>query len=252
MIKTSIYFVLFWLSFVHLGCVHKQIHGQVNAISGVRMGPAKIFVVCTNRDGSVLEQDRFKSLVEASLARQGHEISSKFGESNVVVAFNYGVASKDVLMTESVYNWVPSQSYSYSGTTSGPGGSYYTSGVLQPQSYGQMQYGGQRNYVQTVHNKMIFFKAFDAEELREMTPSGQEPKPIWETFVSSANAEMDMRRIFPVLTVMGAGFFGQDTGGSILIRIDESDPQIFEVINRSLQRQSEASLEGRGPASELP
>jgi hypothetical protein len=83
---------------------------------------------------------------------------------------------------------------------------------------GYETYSGRYN----THFRFVFLDAYDLRRSRQTGTAAE----LWETSITSAGSNNDMRFTFPILLAGAKGYVGVDTGSAIEIILDQEDARV--------------------------
>jgi len=177
-----------------------------------------------NDPESDLQFMQFSNFIKKGLIQDGATIVNKLDDADIVVTLEYGISDpKEETINYSVP--VYGQTGVASGTTNS---SFYSNGYVATTTYAP-SYGivgvSNQQETYTYYSKFLRLEAYDLNAFRTTNKKVQ----VWKITVISAGSSGDLRKVFPVMVVASAPYFGKDTEHRISVYLSIDDPRIAEM-----------------------
>jgi len=190
-----------------------------------------------NDPESDLQFTQFSNYIKKGLIQNGASIVNKAVDADIVATLRYGISDPK----EKTYNYsvpiigqtgvasattnISGQSYTngsfFSGGYNGVTTSGYNATTTYTPSYGIVGINNQQETI-TYFAKYFVLEAYDLTMYRATKRIVQ----LWKITVTSAGTSGDLRKVFPIMVVASAPYWGQDTGHKISVEIASDDERI--------------------------
>lgn len=205
--------------------------------SGSSAHKKSLFLSSFTDESSLLTAELLNHL-EKVLVGRGFVVTKNRNEASALVILTYGMTKDKIVSSRPVYNWVAPSSYNYRSQGYIGSTNYSSSGTIQQQGYGSLNYAGQRTEENTIYIREILIEAMDFDEVRKFsllynkskesgTESPKAPTPLWSTRLQSIGSGNDLRAVLPAMLVVGQPYFGVSSSGIKNIQIDSDDERIL-------------------------